>query len=66
MPQDRSKDRHNPRVSIVNENGLWEELGRVVGDKERSEVTRRLWAAFLKRPGARIPRRSDYEPPKQP
>jgi hypothetical protein len=68
MPRDRSKDRHKPRVSIASadEDGLWAELGKVVGDNNRSEVTRQLWAAFLKRPGVKIPRRADYEPPSQP
>jgi hypothetical protein len=63
VPADRSKDRHKPRATIAGAEDLWKELGEVVGDKNRSEVTRRLWAAFLKRPGARIPRLKDYQPP---
>lgn len=40
----------------------WEELGQVVGgDPERGDVIRRLVTAFLKRPGAKMPRRKDYE-----
>ncbi len=58
MPEDRHKA---PRHTVEDGYGLWEELGRVVGEKNRSKVTRELWAAFLKRPGARIPRRKDYE-----
>lgn len=62
----RNQDRHKKRATIASadENSLWTELGEVVGDNERSEVTRRLWAAFLKRPGARMPKRSDYEQPR--
>lgn len=63
MPDDRSKDRHKPRATIASadDDGLWTELGEVVGENKRSEVTRALWAAFLKRPGAKMPRRSQYE-----
>jgi hypothetical protein len=59
----RNQDRHKKRATIASadEHSLWTELGQVVGDNERSEVTRQLWAAFLKRPGARMPKRSDYE-----
>lgn len=61
----RNQDRHKKRATIASadEHGLWTELGQVVGDNERSEVTRQLWAAFLKRPGARMPKRSNYERP---
>lgn len=62
MPQDRSKDRHKPRATIADMEDEWRELGEVVGDGNRSEVVRQLVRAFLKRPGAKIPRRSDYEP----
>lgn len=63
MPEP-SPDRHLlPKHSIRVDDDLWDELGKVVGEKRRSEVTRMLWAAFLKRPGAKIPRRKDYEPP---
>ena len=42
----------------------WTELGEVVGgDPERGEVIRRLVAAFLGRPGVRMPRRRHYETP---
>ncbi|HEY6115952.1 MAG TPA: hypothetical protein VI172_08340 [Candidatus Dormibacteraeota bacterium] len=60
---ERSKDRHKPRATIASadDDGLWTELGQVVGENRRSEVTRQLWAAFLKRPGVKIPRRRDYE-----
>lgn len=68
MPDDRSKDRHKPRATIASadEDGLWTELGQAVGDSRRSEVTRMMWAAFLKRPKARMPRISDYEGMKKP
>src|ERR1700759_3651925 len=57
MPDDRSKDRHKPRATIASadDDGLWTELGEVVGENKRSEVTRALWAAFLKRPGPKMP-----------
>ena len=41
----------------------WEELGRLVGDGNRSKVVRQLVRAFLKRPGVKMPRRKDYEKP---
>lgn len=63
MTDDRAKDRHNPRATIASADAdrLWTELGEVVGEKNRSEVTRQMWAAFLGRPKARMPRRRDYE-----
>lgn len=61
MPDDRSKDRHKPRATIASGEDLWKELGEVVGEKNRSKVTRQLWAAFLKKPGARMPRLKDYK-----
>lgn len=62
MPAERNRDRHKKRATIASadEHGLWTELGQVVGDDQRSEITRRLWAAFLGRPGAKMPRRRDY------
>jgi hypothetical protein len=63
MPQDRSKDRHKPRATIAGAEDLWRELGEVVGDGNRSKVVRQMIAAFLRKPGVKIPRRSDYEPP---
>lgn len=45
------------------EDDLWDELGDRIGKRERSELFRRFAAAFLKRPGAKIPRLKDYEPP---
>ncbi|GAA0493798.1 hypothetical protein Ade02nite_21120 [Paractinoplanes deccanensis] len=59
----RSLNRHRPRATIAgaDDDGLWTELGQVVGDNRRSEVTRQLWAAFLKRPKSPMPRRRDYE-----
>jgi metal-responsive CopG/Arc/MetJ family transcriptional regulator len=61
MPEDRSKDRHKPRATIAGIEDVWDEFGQVVGDKNRSEVVRQMIAAFLKRPGVRMPRRKDYE-----
>ncbi len=62
---DRNQDRHKKRATIASadDDKLWSELGDLVGIKNRSEVTRQLWAAFLKRPGAKMPRRRDYEKP---
>jgi hypothetical protein len=64
MTKDRSEDRHAWHRHFVGfDDADWEELGRVVGgDPERGEVIRRMVRAFLKRPGVKIPRRSDYEP----
>jgi hypothetical protein len=63
MAKDRSEDRHRQHRHMVGfDDADWDELGTVVGgDPERGEVIRRLVAAFLKRPGAKTPRRSQYE-----
>lgn len=62
MAKDRTGDRHAQHRHMIGfDDDVWEELGRVVGgDPERGEVIRRLVAAFLKRPGAKMPRRSNY------
>lgn len=62
---ERSKDRHSHRVSIGVPKPDWLELETILEghDDDRSELVRKMIAAFLKRPGAKIPRRSDYEPP---
>lgn len=64
MPEQR-KDRHSHRVSITVPKEDWSELEGILDGHEddRSELVRKLIAAFLKRPGAKIPRRKDYEPP---
>nr|WP_221374531.1 hypothetical protein [Actinoplanes polyasparticus] len=63
MAKDRTEDRHAMHRHMVGfDDADWEELGQVVGgDPERGDVIRRLVAAFLKRPGAKMPRRKDYE-----
>jgi hypothetical protein len=60
-------DRHLvPKHTIRTEQDLWDEFGEIVRRKgdSRSDVISQMIAAFLKRPGVKIPRRSDYEPPK--
>jgi metal-responsive CopG/Arc/MetJ family transcriptional regulator len=60
---DRSADRHKTDRHVFSlEEEDWDELGRIVGDRQRSELVRRLVRAFLRRPDVRMPRRSDYEP----
>jgi len=59
MPQDRSKDRHKFRATIADAEALWTKLGEVVGDGKRSEVTRELWAWYLREPGAKTPKRPE-------
>lgn len=67
MPSDRSADRHiTPRRQTGIDDPDWDELGRIVGDRNRSAVVAQLVRAFLKRPGARMPKRSDYEPKVKP
>jgi hypothetical protein len=65
MAKDRAEDRHALHRHMVGfDDADWDELGLIVGgDPERGEVVRRLVRAFLKRPGAKIPRRTDYERP---
>jgi hypothetical protein len=62
MAKDRSEDRHvRPRHFIGFDDRDWEEFGRLVGNAERHEVLRQFVKAMLGRPGARMPRRKDYE-----
>jgi len=61
MATDRSADRHTTPRRPVSLGEEWAELGQVVGDRNRSEVIRQLVRAFLKKPGAKMPKRSDYE-----
>lgn len=62
MPEE--PDRHvTPHFTVYIDRELWREFGQVVGDRKRSDVVRDMIAAFLKRPGAKIPRRKDYESP---
>lgn len=66
MPADRSKDRHRHKrytIDLGDDGELWDEIGREIGSEERAKIWRRFAAAFLKRPGAKIPRRKDYESP---
>jgi|GEM_PF-1960905 len=59
MPKDRSADRHATARHIISvEAELWDEFGTVVGARNRSAVIRDLLAAFLGKPGAKMPRRS--------
>lgn len=61
MASDRSADRHTTPRRPVSLGEEWAELGQLVGDRNRSEVIRQLVRAFLKKPGAKMPKRSDYE-----
>lgn len=65
MPEGRSKDRHSHRVSIGVPKRDWLELEAILDGHadDRSELVRKMIAAFLKRPGVKIPRLKDYEPP---
>jgi hypothetical protein len=55
-------DRHTtPRRPIGIEKADWDELGDVVGDRNRADLVRRMVRAFLKRPGAKMPTRAEFE-----
>jgi len=57
-----STDRHRtPRRPIGVPDDEWDELGRLVGDRNRSDVVRSFIRALLRRPGARMPRPADFE-----
>lgn len=51
-----------PRRVVSIPDDEWADLGDLVGARNRSEVVRAMVRAFLGRKGARMPRRSDYEP----
>jgi hypothetical protein len=53
--------RKTVRRQIALADALWERLGRLVGDRGRSEVIRALVAWYLREPGAKLPER----PPRQ-
>lgn len=64
MTKDRSEDRHvRPRRFIGVDDQDWDDFGEMVGDKERHDLVRQFIAAMIGRPGAKMPRRRDYEPP---
>lgn len=54
---DEKKDRHRFRVAISLPEPLWLRLGKLVGDRNRSEVIRSLVAWYLREPGAKLPER---------
>lgn len=57
------RDRHTtPRYAIGVPKDEWDDFGALVGDRNRSEVVRRAIRALLRRPGARMPKPSDFEP----
>jgi hypothetical protein len=53
--------RQTPRRQIALATPLWDRLGRLVGDRGRSEIIRALVAWYLREPGAKLPER----PPRQ-
>lgn len=57
----QKSDRHRFRVAISLPEHLWIRLGKLVGDRNRSEVARKLFAWYLREPGAKLPER----PPRQ-
>jgi hypothetical protein len=57
-------DRHLiPKHTIRMEDDLWDEFGGFVGGRKRADVLRQFVEALLGRPGVKMPRRKDYEPP---
>jgi hypothetical protein len=67
MPSDRSADRHaTPRHPVGMPQDEWDEFGELVGDRNRSAVLRKAVRALLGKPGARMPKRSDYQPKVKP
>jgi hypothetical protein len=63
MAKDRSEDRHAWHRHFVGfDDSDWEDFGELVGgDPERGDAIRQFVRALLKRPGAKMPRRKDYE-----
>jgi hypothetical protein len=58
---DTNARRKTVRRQIALSDALWERLGRLVGDRGRSEAIRALVAWYLREPGAKLPER----PPRQ-
>jgi hypothetical protein len=52
-----NKRRITPRRQIALAGDLWDRLGDLVGDRNRSEVIRSLVAWYLREPGAKLPER---------
>lgn len=63
MAKDRNEDRHAQHRHMVGfEDDDWRDFGELVGgDPQRGEVLRQVVKALLGRPGAKMPRRRDYE-----
>lgn len=60
MTRDRSLDRHRTARHVISvEDDLWTEFGEAVGERGRSEVIRELIRAYLRKPGASMPKRPD-------
>lgn len=56
-------DRHaTPRRPIGIPNDEWDDLGKLVGERNRSEVVRQFVRALLRRPGVRMPKPTDFKP----
>ena len=64
MSADRSKDRHRHQrytIDLGDDGELMAELSELLTPAERKKLCRLFVLAFLKKPGARIPRLKDYE-----
>ena len=57
MHDDQSA-RHTPNRSIRMRKGLWDGLGEVYGDRQRSAVLAQCAAYLLREPGAKLPPRA--------
>lgn len=55
----RAKDTHTTNRVIRIPDEDWEGLGEVVGDRQRAETVRQLIRWYLRRPGAKLPRRPE-------
>ncbi len=51
------KDTHTPHRPIRVEAELWDEFGRLAGERGRAEVIRAFIAWYVRRRGARLPER---------
>lgn len=55
----RNPELHTPVRSLRMDDGTWRELGDVVGTRNRSAVINELVRWYLRKPGAKAPKRPE-------
>lgn len=55
-------ENHRPHRPIRIERELWDPFGDLVGDRARAEVIRQFVAWYIRKPGAKLPKRPEIAP----